>query len=194
MAWCDVPRGYVHPGETVRIIQADPGTSYYIRVQETRKYFELSAHDKRTWPEDVYGREDFIIGHWLAKVGDVDGHAAGLARTTGAFLRCHDVNEFVLRRDRAVWPAVDVLSVVVVWPAAVYQRAPFELTGVLDAGVMHSREVRNGRLEPIPPEDVRGAFPEVIGCSAKDCIDLTLRVATAPRARAWRSCCVHHDR
>ena len=170
MAWCDTLRGYVHPGESVKIIrQADPGTSYLIRVEETRPYSALSARDKHVWGEDEYGRYDFVIGVWLAKVGDVDGHAAGRARTrtTGAFSRCGvDVNEFVLRRDRAVWPAVDVLTVVVVWPAAAYQREAFELEGMLDAGVMHSREVRNGVLEPIPPEDVRGAFPEVIVCAS----------------------------
>ena len=56
-----------------------------------------------------------MIGFWLAKVGDVDEHAAGRARTTGAFSRCGvNANEFVLRRDRAVWPAVGVLTVVVV--------------------------------------------------------------------------------
>ena len=52
-------------------------------------------------------------------------------------------------------------------------------------------EVRNGRLEPIPPEDVRGAFPEVIVCASGFSPPPDLRVITAPHARARRSCCVH---
>ena len=73
MAWCDTLRGYVHPGESAKIRQADPCTSYLIRVEETRPYSALAARDKRVWGEDEYGRYDFVIGVWLAKVGDSTG-------------------------------------------------------------------------------------------------------------------------